>query len=182
MRPILMMSAVALFMILSESHSANSETKTDATVAILAFEQACLASAPQYGDWKAVFRAANVNSLNRNKFGMPRSFPAGDAIVDPKVVARNIGAPIVADCSVVIKGNASAAAAKSVSAFLSSPDFPLSKRSDMFYTAQSKAEKVVFQKAFRSNGRNFHVLVMTKVTPEFGLLTSLNASLVDDTK
>jgi hypothetical protein len=154
----------------------------DASRAIAAFEQSCLASAPGIGDWKSTFKAAGIASLNRNKLGMPTRFPAGDAIVDPKIVDRNIGAPVVADCAVVLAGNHGKEAAQSIKSFLSSRQFPLKTKSDMTYAAQTKREKVVYQKAFRVNERNFHVLVTTKDTEEFGLLTVMNASLIDDVK
>lgn len=113
---------------------------------------------------------------------MPSTFPAGDAITDPKIVSKNIGGPVVADCAVVIAGDAGNQAKRSIKSYLASGAFPLKSKSDMSYTPPNSREKVVFQKAYSVNGMNFHVLVETKDSKEFGLLTTLNASLIRDVK
>jgi hypothetical protein len=148
--------------------------------AINGFVEGCLSSAPTYANWQRVFRNAGISSGNRQSYGMPRQFPAGDAITDPAVVRGNIGDPVVADCSVQIEGDHSGPATGVIRAFLGSPAFPLKEPSTLNYASPDPSDRVVFHRAYRVDGRNFSVLVQVRDTKTFGRLTTMNASLVND--
>lgn len=169
-----MVSAAIFF-----SSMPNGSSAQDVNPAYLAFEAACLNGDTSFRGWQKTMRSFGLANAGRAQNRQPPSFPSGDAIVYNNSNRPKSGG--LRSCNVLVKGDDYNAAKKFLRAALRKQPWRSARKSNKYYIPSNR-EFSDYSKSFDlGNGTVLLIFVRTTIVGGFGVLTAMNADVINAT-